>query len=372
MDPVTITSLITAGLNLVGKLFGNKKSNGNANPSQGDAFVTNLLGIGKDVAGVFGAAASRKESKNMWNEQNAHLTGREAEANAFNAEQAQIQRDYQTEMSNTSYQRAVTDMQAAGVNPALAMSNGGASTPTGSNASSVGVGYEGIGEMIAALTNAKVAEAQIGLMKSEEAENYSNIDVNEQRIGEIIANIEQKQREIAKTDIELKYFDDMQQAARDQAQWNVKNAEQDYKNKQKIWENYEADTRKKLKEIDEIDAKIALLTSQKALTDDQKKQLASLIAQSNAMTSNLVKEGKMTQQDIDNYQWNHAKELKLDKSMNLWVLGGHVGETVLVFSDGRIFSPRTGKFLARRGAPVVTEEGDNSKFGVDPDDFLVD
>ena len=39
---------------------------------------------------------------------------------------------FQREMSNTSYQRAMQDMQKAGLNPILAGKVGGASTPTGS------------------------------------------------------------------------------------------------------------------------------------------------------------------------------------------------------------------------------------------------
>lgn len=54
---------------------------------------------------------------------------------AYNSAEAEANRKWQTEMSNTSYQRAVTDMKAAGINPILAYSNGGAVTPSGSTAS---------------------------------------------------------------------------------------------------------------------------------------------------------------------------------------------------------------------------------------------
>lgn len=66
------------------------------------------------------------------------LTPAEKAANQFTADEAQKQRDWEEYMSNTSYQRQVKDMQAAGVNPAMAMqSASGASTPSGSAATSV-------------------------------------------------------------------------------------------------------------------------------------------------------------------------------------------------------------------------------------------
>lgn len=66
--------------------------------------------------------------------------------NAFNAEQAQLTRDYNLaenqkqrdwyqHMSDTSYTRAVEDMRNAGLNPYLAYTSGGATTAYGSSAS---------------------------------------------------------------------------------------------------------------------------------------------------------------------------------------------------------------------------------------------
>lgn len=53
----------------------------------------------------------------------------------FNAEQAQIQREWQERMANTQYQRAMADMQKAGLNPILAYGGISGGIPGGAAAS---------------------------------------------------------------------------------------------------------------------------------------------------------------------------------------------------------------------------------------------
>jgi len=58
-----------------------------------------------------------------------------AKNRAFQSEEANINRQWQEKMSNSAYQRSMTDLKKSGLNPMLAYMQGGASSPSGGQAS---------------------------------------------------------------------------------------------------------------------------------------------------------------------------------------------------------------------------------------------
>jgi len=100
-----------------------------------------------------------------------------AGAQSFSAEQSEKQMDFQERMRETQYQTTVKDLMAAGLNPMLAYSQGGAGTPSGSAAigqqATLRNPAEGLAASAAQLGN---IQADLELKTANTNESYTRAD----------------------------------------------------------------------------------------------------------------------------------------------------------------------------------------------------
>lgn len=134
------------------------------------------------------------------------------DTNRLSAEEAARNREFQERMSNTSYQRGISDMQAAGINPMLAYSQGGASVPTGNMATFANSGaaaanaFSSMYNSFSSNTSAKAAETQAEnsaivarsqVFKIQQEVNTSKSDEDKNRA--VIGNLSAEYQNLLKT-----------------------------------------------------------------------------------------------------------------------------------------------------------------------------
>lgn len=105
-------------------------------------------------------------------------------ANKASAKSVDKQLAFQERMSNTSYQRAMEDMRKAGLNPVLAYTQGGASTPSGASYSANDALSSGVSSALAARKLSQDLQIGDATIENLRAQNSNLSEANAKLIAE--------------------------------------------------------------------------------------------------------------------------------------------------------------------------------------------
>lgn len=245
-----IAGLISAVAGFAGNMSRKKAKASGKSTSAGAEIASSVANLATTVGGAIAANQRLKEQQQ------------------FNADESQKARDWNLNMDNTKYQRTVADMQAAGVNPALAM-DGHLSTNATSNAQAQA--ESGVNAITQLASLAGQMRLQSQQLKQDKELRSRELDIKQQEADAKVRNTNM--------------------------QTDLLEIEKEYKRKEKDLqiESYELQnnlTRKQASEIDEriknIKASTELLINQAATEVDKQLLLASQAALADANAYEII------------------------------------------------------------------------------------
>lgn len=232
----------------------------------------------------------------------AHLTGAQQEANQFSADEAEKQRQFEKEMSNTAYQRQVNDLQDAGINPIMAASNG-VSLPSSTAAASVSPGAATfqMSSLIELMRLKEMLPLEKEALKAQTQQTKALADKTEAETIQIGVGIEKLRVDIESSKLDnysksvINRFLDRQQ----QAELNMKNASVEYYNSlvrsvDKQIEKMDYEECEIFMRCCDLQEHIQYLVSQESLSYKQQEELSASITKLNS-------ESRLIGLQIDNF-----------------------------------------------------------------------